>query len=278
MTDIEFENVSYVRFSFLVVTISILATTSMTKATATVYCLLIFGRFRSTSMLPCMFITYFLPSELIDSSIIEAIDGTMSFEQNSPFPSSIKVLTMQDYQRLLHSLYLKRPSPDSAFSHTHHFNAKHHLQNRVIHISKPIGNSSTKRNFDYPLVNTTVGIVPLSFVQTPVESAQLRCCGFVSVPLYELESATPIQLQLPEPLQLRLQQQEWSASNEREMKRAQQERERRESEEKERAAEPMEVEMTENAKQAESAGNTTGAENNAVMSEEETQKQQRTQE
>lgn len=278
MKDIEFENVSYVCFSFLVVTFSILATTSMTKTTTTVYCLLIFGKSHSTSMLPCMFIISFSLSELIDSSIIDAIDGTMSFEQNSPFPSSIKVLTMQDYQRLLHSLYLKRPSPDNAFSHIHHFNAKHHLQNRVIHIAKPIGNSSTKRSFDYPLVNTQIGIIPLSFVQTPVESAQLRCCGFVSVPLYELESTTPIQLQLPEPLQLRLQQQEWSTTNEREMKRAQHERARRGSEVKERAAEPMEVEMAENAQQAESAGNTAGAGNNAVMSEKETQKQQRMQE
>lgn len=278
MTDIEFENVSYVGFPFLVVRISILATTSMTKTTATVYCLPIFGKFLSTSMQLCMFIMSFSLSELIDSSIIDAIDGTVSFEQNSPFPSSIKVLTMQDYQRLVQSLYLKRPSPDSAFSRTHHFNARHHLQNRVIHVSQPIGNSSAKRSFDYPLVNTPIGIVPLSFVKTPVESAQLRCCGFVRVPLYELESTTPIQLQLPEPLQLRLQQQEWSKPKEREVKRAQQERERRESEEKERVTEPMEVEMTENARQEESAGNTRDAENKAVMSGEETQKQQRTQE
>ena len=62
------------------------------------------------------------------------------------------------------------------------------------------------------------------------------------------------------------------------MKRAQQERERRGSEVKERATEPMEVEMTENAQQAESAGNTAGVENNAVMSEEGMQKQQRMQE
>ena len=58
------------------------------------------------------------------------------------------------------------------------------------------------------------------------------------------------------------------------MKIAQQERERRGSE----AKEPMEVEMAENAQQAESAGNTAGVENNAVMSEEGIQKQQRMQE
>lgn len=280
MTDIEFENVSYVPFSFLVITFSILATTLMTKTTATIYRLPIFGKFHSTSMPPCTFIHHFPFSELIDSSIIDAIDGTMSFEQNSPFPSNIKVLTMQDYQRLLHSLYLKRPSPDSAFSHTPHFNAKRHLQNRVIHISKPIGNSSTKRRFDYPLLNTPMGIVPLSFVQTPVETAQLRCCGFVSVPLYELVSATPIQLQLPEPLQLRLQRQDLSASNEREPRRTQKEREQGGSEGKERQTKQTEAEKTGNAKQGEKTGSTLGAENKAAASGEEMQKQkqERTQE
>ena len=220
----------------------------------------------------CMLIIHIPFSELIDSSIIDAIDGSISFEKNSPFPSNIKVLSIQDYQRLLHSLYLKRPSPDATFKHTSHFNAKQYLQDRVIHVSKPIGHSTTKRCFDYPLVNTSIGIVPLSFVQTQLESAQLRCCGFVQVPLYELDSSTPIELKLPEPMRI---EQPWSAPEAMEKSSERRERERRSGEEQEQQGKQMEVEMPTNAKPMEGAGNAWSlgnAESNAVSGEKQIQR------
>ena len=273
MTKIEYRNLSYVRISFLVMTVSSSTIVSTKKTAPTVCCLKIYNKLPHITMKQRSIFIHFIFSEIIDSSIIEAIDNTMTYEENNPFPSPIQILSVNDYRRLIHSLYLKRPSPDAAFSLTSHFNARHYLQNRVIHISKPVGSSSTTRSIDYPLVNTSLGLIPLSYVQTPIETAELRCCGFVKVPLYELDSSIPIELHLPEPLHVQ-QWEQWPVPDDRERRRERKVREKMRKEEKEQPAKKMEEEMMEEKRIIETAGNDGNDENSAVTSREAMQKKQ----
>ena len=127
-------------------------------------------------------------NSLVDGHLLEAIDQTISSEDNTPFPGNTKVFSVHQYRKLKKSLQLlsaKRTHPDSLCDGAEMF--KSHYSNHIIHVNTPIQKTRSKIRFvEFPLVSTPRGVIPLSYLQSSIAASQLHDCGYVKVPLYEL--------------------------------------------------------------------------------------------
>ena len=123
-------------------------------------------------------------NSLVDGHLLEAIDHTISSEDNTPFPGNTKVFSVHQYRKLKKSLQLlsrKRTHPDPSEIF------KSRCSNHIIHVNTPIQKTRSKIRFvEFPLVSTPGGVIPLSYLRSSIAASQLHDCGYVKVPLYEL--------------------------------------------------------------------------------------------
>lgn len=128
-------------------------------------------------------------NSLVDVHLLEAIDHTISSEDNTPFPGNTKVFSVHQYRKLKKSLQLlsgKRTHSDSFCDDTTE-TFKSCYSNHIIHVNTPIQKTRSKIRFvEFPLVSTPGGVIPLSYLRSSIAASQLRDCGYVKVPLYEL--------------------------------------------------------------------------------------------
>ena len=122
-------------------------------------------------------------------NLLEAIDHTISSEDNTPFPGNTKVFSVHQYRKLKKSLQLlsrKRTHPDPFCDDTSEI-FKSCCSNHIIHVNTPIQKTRSKIRFvEFPLVSTPEGVIPLSYLRSSIAASQLHDCGYVKVPLYEL--------------------------------------------------------------------------------------------